>query len=214
MTSDDGPQTIEWGDDMTITVLGPKRQRVQKLHDQWEKNLKRRPTLSGLAQAAAKTITKDAAFANLSSIVVLVELAKKRMLLTGDARDDDVLEGLQAAGLLKRGKCHLDILKMPHHGSRRNMSPEFLSQVTADHYVISGDGKHGNPAREVLDWIVASRRKEDVYTIHLTYKKGTEGLTRKVSGFLAARPRGASTDVKFAAQGGSLTIDLLDPIEY
>ena len=214
MTAEEGPLTIEWGDDLTITVLCPEQVRVQKLHDEWERNLKKTPTLSALAQAAAKTVTKDHAFANLSSIVVMVELEKKRILLTGDAVDDDVLKGLKAAGYLKRGKCHLDVLKMPHHGSRRNMSPEFLSQVTADHYVVSGDGKHGNPAREVLDWIVASRGKNDVYTIHLTYKKGPEGLARKVNGFLKTKKPGDKYKVSFADEGGSLKVDLLDEIDY
>ncbi len=214
MTSEDGPLTVEWGDDMTITVLCPEQARVQKLHDEWEKVLKKTPTLSTLAEAAAKKVNKDTAFTNLASIVVMVELEKKRMLLMGDARDDDVLNGLKAAGYLKRGKCHVDVLKLPHHGSRRNTSPEFLSQVTANHYVVSGNGKHGNPAREVLDWIVASRGKTDAYTIHLTYKKGPEGLARKVNGFLKAKKPGTKYKVEFAKEGGSLKVDLIDKVNY
>lgn len=212
MTSAEGPLTVEWGDDMTITVLCPAQARIEKLHQEWEANLKKHPTL---AETAAKTkVTKDTAPANLSSIVVMVELKKKKMLLTGDARHDDVLTGLKAAGYLKRDKCHLDILKLPHHGSRRNMSPDFLKQVTADHYIVSGDGKHGNPSREVLDWIVESRKKTDVYTIHLTYKKGPEELAKKVNAFLKSKKPGTKYQVEFAKEGGSLVVDLLDKIDY
>lgn len=37
--------------------------------------------------------------ANLSSVVVLAAVGKKRMLLTGDARGDKILEGLELVGL-------------------------------------------------------------------------------------------------------------------
>ena len=43
------------------------------------------------------------------------------MLLTGDARGDDVLAGLREAGLLRRSPLHVDVLKLPHHGSDRNV---------------------------------------------------------------------------------------------
>ena len=77
---------------------------------------------------------------NLSSIVVLAEMNEKRMLLTGDALGRYVTDGLEKAGKMKDGKIRLDLLKMPHHGSSRNTTPEFFQKVTADHYVFSADG--------------------------------------------------------------------------
>jgi len=29
---------------------------------------------------------------------------------------------------------------IPHHGSDRNVDPEFFKRVTADHYIVSGNG--------------------------------------------------------------------------
>jgi hypothetical protein len=40
---------------------------------------------------------------------------------------------------------HVDILKGPHHGSNRNVERIFFKRITADHYVFSGNGEHGNP---------------------------------------------------------------------
>ena len=81
------------------------------------------------------------------------------MLLTGDARGDHVLEGLEAANLLKDGKCHVDLLKLPHHGSNRNLEPKFFEQITADHYVVSSNGERfDNPDQETLEWLAAARR--------------------------------------------------------
>ena len=82
---------------------------------------------------------------------MLAECEGKRMLLTGDARDDHILAGLDEAGIAKDGKTHVDILKLPHHGSIRNMRPEFFERVTADHYVISANGRDGNPETDDAD---------------------------------------------------------------
>ena len=51
------------------------------------------------------------------------------MLLTGDARGDKILEGMELAGLLEKdGKRHVDILKVPHHGSDNNMETIFFKR--------------------------------------------------------------------------------------
>jgi hypothetical protein len=104
--------------------------------------------------------------------VVLAEVEGKRILLTGDARGDKVLEGLELAGLLKKGgksMTHVDVFKVPHHGSDRNADPVLFRRVTADHYVFSGNGEHGNPERETLQMLLDERGEDDDFTIHLTY---------------------------------------------
>ena len=63
----------------------------------------------------------DKSVFNLSSIVVLADSGGRRMLLTGDARGDHVLDGIEAAGLFKDDRLHVDLLKLPHHGSDRNV---------------------------------------------------------------------------------------------
>jgi beta-lactamase superfamily II metal-dependent hydrolase len=67
------------------------------------------------------------------------------------------------------GKYHVDIFKVPHHGSARNVTREFFSEITADVYIISADGTYGNPDFETLGWIVetareASRKIKIVFT--------------------------------------------------
>ena len=143
---------------------------------------------------------------------MLAECGGKRMLLTGDARDDHVLAGLDAAAIAKDGKTHVDILKLPHHGSIRNMRPEFFAAVTADHYVISADGRHGNPETETLTLITESRADDD-FTIHLTNRIGTDDLEQRLDAFLAAKEKSGRTyTVRFRDEDAlSLRIDLLDP---
>jgi len=60
-------------------------------------------------------------------------------------------------------------LKLPHHGSKNNVTPEFFERIAADHYVVSGDCvRFPNPARDAMDWLKQARGKDD-YTVHCTY---------------------------------------------
>jgi hypothetical protein len=153
---------VDIGKGLKFTVVGPLVAELSALQDKHDKFLKE----EGLASFT------DDSIPNLSSLVLLAEAGpkpKKRILLTGDARGDKILEGLELVGLLKKGgTMHVDILKMPHHGSDRNMDEDFLKVITADHYVFSGDGEHGNPERATLEWLW-NARGDAAYTVHLTY---------------------------------------------
>ena len=91
------------------------------------------------------------------------------MLLTGDARGDKILEGMELIGLVKKGgTLDVDILKVPHHGSDEQCRIDLLRAGDRRHYVFSGDGEHGNPERETLEMLFEARGDE-AFTIHLTY---------------------------------------------
>ena len=165
-----GGKTVSLGHGLSFTVLGPREQRVEELHAEWDKEIQR----LNLAQPEdAKVLAAefiDKSVFNLSSIIVLATAGDRRMLLTGDARGDDILAGLEAANLLTDGTIHFDLLKMPHHGSEHNVNAEFFQRVTADHYVISADGKHGNPDMPTLQMLSAARGNDE-YRIHLTNRE-------------------------------------------
>jgi len=160
---------IDMGKGLEFTVIGPMNDEVLALQKQHDKFLLKKETKKSSADVMAAFT--DRSVANLSSVVVLAEVGKKRMLLTGDARGDKILEGLELVGLLKKdgkSKVHVDVLKAPHHGSSRNIEPIFFRRITADHYLFSGDGEHGNPERETLQ-MLSDERGDDDYSVHLTY---------------------------------------------
>jgi beta-lactamase superfamily II metal-dependent hydrolase len=102
----------------------------------------------------------DKSIPNLSSILLLVESKNKKILFTGDGLGGDVIEVFSRNGMLdKQGKFHVDILKLPHHGIDRNVSPQFFNTVIADYYVISANGRDDNPSADTLKWIVESGDK-------------------------------------------------------
>ena len=157
---------VDVGKGLTFRVVGPMKPELrdlQKVHDAFLKEH------AGKPKTPLASFT-DSSVPNLSSIVVLAECGGKRMLLTGDARGDKILAGLELAGIVKpKGTVHLDVLKMPHHGSDRNMERSFLERVTADHYVFSGNGENGNPERATLEMLFEARGDVADYTVHLTY---------------------------------------------
>jgi hypothetical protein len=161
-------ETIDMGDDLSFTVVGPMAPELKTLHAKhqaWLRELEKKGTTPDEALAAYA----DRSVTNLSSIVLLAKFSSKQMLLTGDARGDRILDGLELVGLLKKGgQLHVDVLKVPHHGSANNLDHDFFERITADHYVFSGDGQHGNPERESLQMLFDARGDAD-YEIHLTY---------------------------------------------
>ncbi|MBA4192346.1 MAG: hypothetical protein C0467_30615 [Planctomycetaceae bacterium] len=73
------------------------------------------------------------------------------------------------AGLLTDGKIEVDILKVPHHGSDRNVSTDFFRSVIAKHYVFSGDGSHNNPDKATLAMLTEARKTKK-YTMWFTFR--------------------------------------------
>jgi hypothetical protein len=166
--------------DLKVTVVGPMQPELLALQEQHDKWLRAQKAKKKKSPGAALAAFVDESIPNLSSIVVLAELGGKSMLLTGDARGDKIMKGMELAGLLKQGgKKHVDLLKVPHHGSDNNMETIFFKRVTADHYVFSGDGEHGNPERATLQMLLDARGDEANYTIHLTYPVAEIDAERK-----------------------------------
>ena len=101
------------------------------------------------------------------------------MLLTGDARGDKVLDGLELVGLLDPGgTMEVDVLKVPHHGSDNNLDDDFFERILAKHYVFSGNGEHGNPERASLEMLFNARGNEP-FIVHLTYPIDEMDVERK-----------------------------------
>lgn len=167
--------SIAMGKGLKLTVIGPMKRELaalQKEHDAWLKAQKSKP------KPVPASFT-DTSVPNLASIVVLAEVAKKSILLTGDARGDKVLEGMELVRrLAPGGTLHVDVLKMPHHGSDRNLDPVFFQRLTADHYVFSGNGENGNPERATLQMLLDARG-DATFTLHLTYPLADIDLERK-----------------------------------
>jgi hypothetical protein len=151
---------------LKLTVVAPSQKNIDALQADWEKNVK---TLLKKKKTAEVADYVDKSVYNLSSIVVLAEIDGKRILLTGDGRGDHTLDGLKAKKLLDaKGKIEVDVLKLPHHGSERDVKVDYFQAIHAKHYVISANGKFDNPDLPTLKMISDARKGDDNFTIWLT----------------------------------------------
>ena len=152
-----------------VTVIGPLESRLGALRRAWAQALGK-PTKK-LRQAALQELflskkSQDKSVPNLSSIVVLVEVGGRKLLLTGDAHGDDVVEAWKILEL-SAGPVTIDLLKMPHHGSIRNTTKAFLEFFVADHYVFSANGKYNNPDAPTLEAVVKMHGNRKI-VLHFT----------------------------------------------
>ena len=167
---------------MKFNILGPAQKNLDKLRKVWNDWLRRRLKATTKTSDFQALQVLDASIANLSSIMFMVECQGKKLLFTGDGLGGAVVEALSKRGLLdSQGRYHVDLMKVPHHGSERNASREFFDSVSADAYVISANGRDDNPSLATLEWIIESKRKKNkIITIFLTNRtNNTDKILQK-----------------------------------
>lgn len=167
---------------LSIWVIGPFARDLEKLRAEWNTWLRRnRDVLKEIREEAradedrltdevrrlADPFTLEAALfgrrgrvtaPNLASLMLFVKEQGTSLLLTGDGHHADVLKGLEHIGKLDGARgIHVDVLKVPHHGSENNMDAAFLKTVSADHYVFCGNGSHENPHPGIVEMVIDSR---------------------------------------------------------
>jgi beta-lactamase superfamily II metal-dependent hydrolase len=174
---------------LSVRVIGPNAEQIAQLREKWRQAM-------AAQEPSELAAFLDRAVLNLASIVLLVSRGRKRILLPGDARGDHILRGLEDAGVLNGETARFDVLKVPHHGSDRNVTVDFFRRLPADHYVVSGNGKHGNPEIETLR-MLAEARGAAPYTVHFTYREGEDDLGRRIRTWKAEQ-KAAGRPVKTA----------------
>jgi beta-lactamase superfamily II metal-dependent hydrolase len=168
---------------LRINVIGPFEVDLKILRDKWnqwlidnqgilaeiQKQAKRDAERLGtsdvkqlldlqIAQAEELGKRKNVTPPNLASLMLLVEENGQSLLLTGDGHADDILKGLAFHSKLdSKGRIHVDVLKVQHHGSEHNIHEDFVAKVTADQYIFCGNGEHENPDLRVVQLIMDSR---------------------------------------------------------
>lgn len=137
-----------------FAIAGPTQANLKALQDEWIRWIE--DNVDGFAVGDLQTMANaDKSVPNLSSVVMHGTTPHGDVLLTGDARGDHILQGLEQSGLLTPGGTHAyRLIKVQHHGSDRNVARSFFERLSADIYLISANGKHGNPDVEVLEMIV------------------------------------------------------------
>lgn len=160
ITVDDVPETINLNN-LRMRIVGPNKKNLQDLRNKWLEWLDKYEDVIMMGGDPFLAAMADRSIPNLSSIMLIIEADDKTILFTGDGRGDHLLQGLGQINLLNaEGNLHVDILKVPHHGSDRNVTRKFFKSLTADKYILSANGKDNNPDLSTLVWIVEAAREK------------------------------------------------------
>ncbi|MCO8122894.1 MBL fold metallo-hydrolase [Stieleria sp. TO1_6] len=123
----------------------------------------------------ADVYTPDSSVTNRSSISFILEYAGTKCLFLGDAWAEELVSSLESSGN-SNTQIVFDVIKLSHHGSLHNTSPELLNLIDSPRFLVSTDGqKHDHPAFEVLKAIV-DRPADFERSIFFNYE--TDGSTR------------------------------------
>ena len=64
------------------------------------------------------------------------------MLLSGDAHVDLLLQSLENLGVTASNPLEINAFKVPHHGSKYNISNELLTLIKCENYLVSSNGSY------------------------------------------------------------------------
>lgn len=171
-----------------LTILTPNRQALMSLAKMWKNELKSKrfgfqfsddelfddayeyymKYLAKFEETGSKKIsenkqieeldtllklenTRDPSKTNNASISVLLQYRGRKLLFLADAIADDAVERLG-------DNRKVDLIKLPHHGSNRNITTKFINDVETDRYLVSTNSKkYNHPDMDVLAKIICKK---------------------------------------------------------
>jgi hypothetical protein len=199
---DDGAlPRIELRGGMALTILSPTVAKVEQLAAEWETVIRAAgwepgdlatayeqfegewwaqgpPTLGGEDRIAASL---DNTAANGSSIAVLAEYGGRAALLAADAHDDALTASLRRLRAERglAGPLPLDALKLSHHGSKHNTTPQLLAEVACPTYLVSSSGdRFHHPDARAISTVIAHHRAPGRPTLLCNYDQPETAIWR------------------------------------
>jgi beta-lactamase superfamily II metal-dependent hydrolase len=188
IVSTDSPEAkhaLQLPDGMSVTLLSPRDTDLVALLPVWDRELKKarlrlfdpdeeeqappdvqfEPLGTGpnVAKLASEEFEADTGEANGSSIAFIAEFGGKRVLLAADAHSAVLEEALAPLARAEGGRYHIDLMKVSHHGSAHNTSPEIPQHIDCTRFAISTDGsrQHRHPHAQAIARLLAADPDRD-----------------------------------------------------
>jgi hypothetical protein len=172
---------------LELTLLSPDRGDLEALDAEWDKEVhaagmdpgsteaalarlrnkpryRPPPDLLGeqkpdVEDLAKKAFVEDNSKTNRSGIAFLAEYEGKSCLCAADAHPSVLARSLRRLRLTRgQHRLKVDAVKLSHHGSGGNTSPELLDQIDCKHFLVSTNGGGGfhHPHPEAIARVVKS----------------------------------------------------------
>ena len=205
-------------EDMELTLLSPDSKSLENLLKAWRKHAEQWDIEPGDLDAAWEQLVDenkfhpdaaltlgpedlssklrkmlkggDSSTANGSSIAFIAKFAGKSCMLLGDAHMKVVCASLKRMGATPANPLKVDAVKMAHHGSRNNITAEFIELVDAKHWLFSSNGdKFSHPDKEAVQAVIqGSRRKPTLwFNYRSKFNKRWEAPSKKPGAKYATR---------------------------
>ena len=163
---------------LKLTLISPSRPKLWRMWTEWEQWRQAHGGLQPLGKRALPATldvemlsapsATDGTAPNGSSIAVIAEFGGRRVLLGADAHPDVVVASLTA--LAGAGNAvPLDLVKLPHHASRANVTRELVELLDCRRFAISTSGAvFGHPDPEAIARVLKFCRP-GAKTLHFNY---------------------------------------------
>lgn len=159
LEEDGSPKKLNLPGGAVLTILSPTWGKLRAMQSKWDKEVKDagldplvpapepKPIPAGfepfginLDALADFPFAEDDTAPNGSSIAFLLEYEGKKMLLGADAHPSVLVDAVK---ILNGGKpLEVDLLKVPHHGSKNNTSKDLLDVVRCRTALFSSNGAY------------------------------------------------------------------------
>lgn len=188
--------------DKTIRVLGPDKEYYQSLLPDFAKSPQTKVSTLQKSYSVIKeavnwvketlqieTLSEDGETSaeNNSSTVILFEFENEKYLFTGDTGIPALNRVLDYSKVKQIDISNIKFMQVPHHGSKRNISPSILNSIKCKiAYISASKDSPKHPAKKVINAYI--RRGAKVYTTEGTgLNHHVNTVTR--SGWSAATPQ-------------------------
>ncbi len=121
---------------------------------------------------------------NSQSIVILAEYEGKKFLFPGDCTPQELYDGLHSYNSRNGSLMNLDLMKLPHHGSTRNISKSIAAEIVCSDFVISTNvnKRYLFPNKETIAKLICYRTQKDkTVNVYFNYQGALDvlGITEK-----------------------------------
>lgn len=166
------PKIIENIPGVTFTILSPDINGLSLLSRKWEFEKEKSTKMSfqtdydsNIDELLKNVFLEDRSIPNRSSIAFLLEYGSSKLLLLSDSWPSVIVNTLENLGYSKNNKLNVNVVKVSHHGSKKNTNEELLDIINCSNYIISSDASsHGLPNKECIAKIINSNQNVTIYS--------------------------------------------------
>jgi len=160
-------------ENIELTILSPRKKDLKRLHKYWLKDIEERKQkeidknindtveeYESIEELYSKEFENDTRRANKSSIAFNLKYNHKNYLFLGDANMSVVTKALKDE---KIEKLDAELVKLSHHGSKKNINQKVLNIVNSHKFIVSTNGNiHNHPDKEALSRIIKNPKRDKI----------------------------------------------------